>query len=124
MIMDIKAVGSNSLQSGPRMTEGSDMPAAVAKAPAAPVQTVNAVQQSAEVPATDRLKDAVKHINDALKALSQDLEFSVDTDSNRTIVKVVDQQTKQVIRQMPSPEALEIAKAIDRLQGLLVRQKA
>jgi len=29
-----------------------------------------------------------------------------------------------VIRQMPSAEALEIAKALDRLQGLLIRQQA
>ncbi|MFC6521248.1 flagellar protein FlaG [Undibacterium arcticum] len=40
------------------------------------------------------------------------------------MVKVVDQRTQEVIRQMPSPEALEIAKALDKMQGLLIRQKA
>ncbi|MFD2272939.1 flagellar protein FlaG [Undibacterium arcticum] len=39
------------------------------------------------------------------------------------MVKVVDQRTQEVIRQMPSPEALEIAKALDKMQGLLIRQK-
>ena len=32
--------------------------------------------------------------------------------------------TNEVIRQIPSEEMLEIAKALDRLQGLLVKQKA
>jgi len=40
------------------------------------------------------------------------------------VVKVVDLETKEVIRQIPSPEVLEIAKAVDQLQGLLIRQKA
>jgi flagellar protein FlaG len=82
------------------------------------------VQQSSQIPTMGQVDDAVKNINGALKALSQNLEFSVDTESNRVIVKVVDKQTNEVIRQMPSSEALEIAKALDRVQGLLIRQKA
>jgi flagellar protein FlaG len=68
---------------------------------------------------------AVRNINQTMRALSQGLEFSIDDgDARRVIVKVVDQQTKEVIRQIPSAEALEIAKALDRVQGLLIRQKA
>jgi flagellar protein FlaG len=37
---------------------------------------------------------------------------------------VVDKDTNEVIRQMPSREALEIAKALDKLQSLLARQTA
>ena len=40
------------------------------------------------------------------------------------MVKVVDQSTKEVIRQIPSEEMLAIAKALDSLKGLLVRQTA
>jgi flagellar protein FlaG len=40
------------------------------------------------------------------------------------VVKVIDQQTKEVIRQVPTQEVLEISKAIDRAQGLLIRQQA
>ena len=60
----------------------------------------------------------------ALQKLSSNLEFTVDADSNRTIVKVMDTQTQEIIRQMPSVEAIEISKALDKLQGLLVKQKA
>jgi len=67
---------------------------------------------------------AVDSINETMRTLSQGIEFSIDEDSKRLVVKVVDQHTGDVIRQMPSAEALEIAKALDRLQGLLIRQQA
>lgn len=82
------------------------------------------VPASAAPPSPAMLNEAVRSINVTMRAMSQSLEFSVDDDSKRLIVKVVDQQTKEVIRQMPSAEALEIAKALDRVQGLLIRQKA
>lgn len=126
--MDIKAVGNSNPQPGQRVSEtgnfGNDLPSVAARQAAAPVQTVNAVQQAAAVPSMSQVNEAVEEINKALKRMSQDLEFSVDTDVHRTIVKVVDKETKDVIRQIPTPEALEISKALERLQGLLIRDKA
>jgi flagellar protein FlaG len=56
---------------------------------------------------------------------AQGLEFSIDDDSHRTIVKVIDQHTKEVLRQIPTPEALQIAKAIDsHTASFLVNQEA
>ncbi|WP_312438358.1 flagellar protein FlaG [Janthinobacterium sp.] len=70
------------------------------------------------------VKQAVSEINKAMQFMSRELEFSVDTDSDRTIVKVIDQQTREVIRQMPTKEALEIGKALEKAQGLLIKQTA
>jgi flagellar protein FlaG len=95
-----------------------------AKEKAAPVMTSAAVQQPESALAPSQVAQALQSINKALQSLSSNLEFTVDPDSNRTVVKVMDQQTKEVIRQMPSAEALEISKALDKLQGLLLRQKA
>ncbi len=89
---------------------------------AAPVDDEQQQQQAA--PADERLSQAVERINTALQARSPELEFSVDSDSERMVVKVIDRDTKEVIRQMPSEEALEIAKALDRMQSLLIRQTA
>lgn len=75
-------------------------------------------------PTFEQLQQAVKNINIVLQARSQDLEFSVDSESERLIVTVTDKDTKEVIRQMPSKEAMEIAKALDHLQSLLIRQTA
>lgn len=70
------------------------------------------------------LGKAVDRLNETMRAKAQGLEFTIDDDSKRLVVKVVDQQTKEVIRQVPSQEVLEIAKALDRAQGLLIRQQA
>lgn len=126
--MDIKPVGNSNAQPGQRVSETgnfhADMPSVAARQAATPVQTVNAVQQSASVPSMNQLNDVVKQVNETLKKFSQNLEFSIDSDSQRTVVKVVDQETKDVIRQIPTAEALEIAKALHRVQGLLIKQKA
>jgi flagellar protein FlaG len=126
--MDIKPVGNNNAQSGPRVTDTASFSlespaAAAARQGAAPVQTVNAVQQAAELPTMRQVEEAVKTVNQAMKSLSRNLEFSVD-EKDRTIVKVIDQQTKEVIRQIPTPEAMEISKALDRVQGMLLKQQA
>lgn len=97
------------------------------------VGTVNsqpvAAQQQAPKPepavsAAD-VREAADKINKVLRTLvSSSLEFSVDQDSGQTIVRVVDVETKDVIRQIPNEEALAIAKSLGKLQGLLIQQKA
>jgi flagellar protein FlaG len=72
----------------------------------------------------ERVEQAVKTINASLQSQRQGIEFTIDSESQRTVVKVIDQETKQVLRQMPTQEALEIASALDRMQGLLIKQKA
>ena len=79
-----------------------------------------------DAPSFDQLNRAVQELNQSSQARSQGLEFSIDTDTQRTVVKVIDQSTKEVLRQIPTPEALEIAKALDArsTKGVLIRQTA
>lgn len=72
----------------------------------------------------ESLQQALGSINDVLKNRAPGLEFTFDKDDARLVVKIVDRDTNEVIRQMPSREALEIAKALDKLQSLLARQSA
>lgn len=121
--MEIRPTG-NVAQSGPVVTERPASHLIAAKPVAPPVDVAAAVQQPVSIPSLAQVKQAVQNINKTMQALSQNLEFTIDEDSDRTIVKVIDQETKEVIRQMPSKETLEIAKALDKVQGLLIRQKA
>lgn len=70
------------------------------------------------------LQEAVDSMNDFVKSLRNTLNFSIDKDTGRTVVKVIDQATDEVIKQIPSEEMLAISKAIDKLKGLLIEQKA
>jgi len=66
---------------------------------------------------------AVREINEAMKMLSTNLRFQVDEDSGRTIVKVVDGESGDVLRQIPSETTLQIARSLDRLAGHLVSDR-
>jgi flagellar protein FlaG len=52
------------------------------------------------------------------------VEFSLDADSGRVVVKIIDSATQEVVRQIPMEEMLALAKALDKFQGLLLHTKA
>ena len=80
---------------------------------------------SASVANSQEIEKAVKNIQEAVKQIaSNNLQFSIDQESGRTVVRVVDADTGDTIRQIPSEEMLNISKALDKLQGLLLQQKA
>lgn len=126
--MDIRSVPNLNAATAAHIDKGalsSEMPGASARPVAEPTQAVAAVQQPAPTPRAEQITQALKDINQALESSqARNLEFSVDEESSRTIVKVVDRQTHEVIRQMPTQEALEIAKSLDKAISLLARQKA
>lgn len=73
----------------------------------------------------DEVRQAASQVNAALKqTASSDLQFSVEGENKQVVVRVVDSQTKEVIRQIPSEEMVAISRAMDNMSGLLVQQKA
>ena len=85
-------------------------------------QTVDAV--SATNPAVRaELQEAVGAANERLLQRGQKLDIGVDEESGTIVIRVSDQKTGEMIRQMPSEEALRITRSIDRLTGILVYQK-
>jgi len=59
-----------------------------------------------------------------LGVTSPRLEFEIDEESKDLVVKIIDRDTKEVVRQMPTKEALEMAKSIDKMVGRLLNQSA
>ena len=70
------------------------------------------------------VEEAVKRISEFVAPTQSEISFSVDEISGVQVVKIMDSQSNEVIRQFPSKEAIEIARALDKLQGLLIRDKA
>ena len=60
-----------------------------------------------------KLDEAVQEINDHLQQVHRELRFNIDKDSGRTVIKVVDAETKEVIRQIPDEEALRFAQRLN-----------
>lgn len=63
------------------------------------------------------MKHAVDQINDYVQSLKRDLLFSVDQASGKSVVRVVDSQTGETIRQIPSEEILAISRALSSDMG-------
>jgi len=60
--------------------------------------------------------EAVTRINEIVQSVQRDLSFNVDEDSGQTIIRVVDSGSGELIRQIPSEEALAIALQLRDLQ--------
>ena len=107
-----------------------DLVGSLSQASFAPGKAASAAPSPARVappppPVTDaQLKEAIAAANKSVALHDSSVEFSVDAQHGTTIVRVVDKNTGQLIRQMPSAEMIEIAKAIDQFQGMLIRRKA
>jgi flagellar protein FlaG len=105
-------------------------PPAPSRAPrdraAAPAAGAAPPGASASAPAVDpgALREAIAAANRSMQDSATNVQFQEDSDSGRMIVRVIDSDTHQVLRQMPSEEMLAISKSLDRLQGLMVHQKA
>lgn len=124
--MAIQPITNNTASAAPR---NDSVATPVAQKIATQSQTADAVQQAASVSNFPQVKQAIENINKSAQIKAQGIEFIIDPDDDRTIVKVVDKDTKAVLRQIPSQEALDIARAIDKAieqsqQGLLINQKA
>lgn len=63
------------------------------------------------------LDKAIDEINDQMKAWSTQLQFEIDPDVHQVVVSVVDAESGDVIRTIPSEAVLKIAKMIVNMQG-------
>ena len=72
----------------------------------------------------DKLTEAVDKINEMMQQGKQMLTFQLDDDSGRMVVRVIDSQSKEVVRQIPSEETINFAKYVDGLVGLIFNKKA
>lgn len=88
--------------------------------------TGNSVPQQGNVPAPTptQLEKTTARAQAQLRDVGSDLSFSIDKESGKTVVKLIDPATQEVIRQIPSNEMLAIAHNLDKsLQGMLINHK-
>ena len=75
---------------------------------------------------TDRdvLEAAVSDLQDHTQSLQRTLNFSINEQTGRTVVEVTDMISGEVIRQLPTEEALRLAESIDEMRSLLFEAEA
>jgi flagellar protein FlaG len=71
------------------------------------------------------VSQVVSRLNDYVQTLRRDLVFRVDEETDKVVVTVVDPETGEVIRQIPSEEVMAVARVLGELQqGVLIDAKA
>ena len=65
------------------------------------------------------LADKIELLNKELMSRNQAVAFSSDSTTGRDIVRVTNRTTGELIRQMPSAEALKAMQNIDQMMGLI-----
>jgi flagellar protein FlaG len=89
----------------------------------ASVSPIHAVQASGSTPSTNSTAEvpkksveaAVEQMKDYAQVMSRQLQFDVDEDSGRTVVRVLDKDSGEMIRQIPSDEILAMARHMKEL---------
>ena len=93
--------------------------AAVVTTPIKPSGVIEASQPSREVVAK-----AAEQLQSFVQSMGRNLSFSVDEVSGYNVVRVVNPDTGELIRQLPSDELLKISRDFQRLNNALVSQRA
>ncbi len=81
-------------------------------------------KDSAKAPDLPELERLSQGLADFAKSMNRDLSFRVDESSGRTVVTVIDGETEEVIRQIPSEEVLRLAEALEGASALLFDAQA
>ncbi|MHB0819813.1 flagellar protein FlaG [Stutzerimonas stutzeri] len=103
-------------QEAPRGVTGRQSDSAVAGNAASAEQ-----QQAVSV---ESLGEAVASIKDFVQTIRRDLNFDLDDSSGKMVVKVTDRSTGEVVRQIPTEEALRLAENLEEARSLLFKAQA
>jgi len=115
--MAINPIG-NSVNPTPLPASAPRAPGQVAKAASAPAIASQQPLKPEQVQQTiETLEQIIK--NKAPNSVA----FSIDDSSGKTIVRISDAKTGEMIRQIPSEEMLELARSLDKMQGMLLKQE-
>lgn len=71
-----------------------------------------------------RIDQAATKVNEILNLADPRLKIEVDDETKRVIVKVIEHQSGEVIRQIPPKELLELEKYLSSPKGILLREQA
>lgn len=71
----------------------------------------------------EALQQGIENLNKNIRVFNSKVSFSVDKDTGRTIIKVRDRDTNEIIREIPPEDFLRIASKLSELMGILIDHK-
>ncbi|HHM04480.1 MAG TPA: flagellar protein FlaG [Gammaproteobacteria bacterium] len=74
--------------------------------------------------AREELDGVVKEINQTVQNVVRDIRFQLDKETDKVVIKVIDQSTQEEIRQLPPEEVLNMMENLSNLKGILFKEEA
>lgn len=97
---------------------GSQQQSANTRQTQQPVKTGQVQQQKSE-----QLKKAIAEMNRKINNSNEEAVFGVHEDTNRIMIKIMDKETKEVIKEFPPEKTLDMIAKIWEMAGILVDEK-
>lgn len=128
----MSTINVNSAASSGAM-QSSGMPQAIAQPTRSDAEVVSQVASTvikpssvdaSSQPTREVVAKAAAEIQQFVQSMGRNLSFSVDESSGYHVVRVVNPNTGELVRQLPSEELLKISRDFQRLSNVLVSQKA
>ncbi|MBL1456612.1 MULTISPECIES: flagellar protein FlaG [unclassified Methylophaga] len=121
---------SLSLQTSGNIQQDSNVPAEVVSE-VVTTKGINPLSQpnslSNQLEATEEqlaaIQDRVVELNSYMQNLNRSLKFSVDDQSGETVIRVIDSETDELIRQIPAEELLVVRSSLEEYRGMLLEMK-
>jgi len=113
-----------SLPSVPPVTDRQAVAPQVVTVPAVSADPDTATSKDSDAEKKSKqLQAAVQEMEKFFQSVHRNLEFSIDEGSGQVVVKVIATETGEVVRQLPSAEALKIADSLKNANSLLFDAK-
>lgn len=120
--LNVLPLGAQKQQSvaGQAYTPGRSQHAAETQAAKRPEQDHKTMVERSQ----DELEEIVDKMQETVKVMQRNLNFSIHDNTGVTVVKVMDASSGEVIRQMPTEDALVLAERLDEMRSLLFEARA
>jgi flagellar protein FlaG len=85
-------------------------------------QSKSTISEASNTPAMTpkQLEEVAQQLQDFMGEMNRSLEFLVDKDSGRDVIKVLDKSTGDLVKQYPSEEVLSIISKLSNATGSLI----
>jgi len=108
----------------PSVIMQSESAAIAAKVAAHPVKAAVKIETADKTPLSAKERDGIlKQLNKTLEAFDTHVSLTLDEKSHRTVIKVIDNDTGKVVRQIPDEQMMRISERITQLLGVMYDEK-
>ena len=117
-----KAAADPVLQAIATADRSVNIPVSKPAAPVEPIQSSFKVNEKTKISSND-IQQAIDQLNMRMQDMNRNVNFSVDQASGRDVVRVTNQNTGELVRQLPFEDTLQFMRNLEHMIGLIFDKK-